>query len=443
MTDLNGEKSLCGDCGELAPPGATQCPACLSHRIITHPEINSLSIAHIDCDAFYASVEKRDNPDLQDVPVIVGGGQRGVVTTACYIARTYGVRSAMPMFKALKACPEAVVVKPDFSKYTAASRAVRAQLDTLTPLVEPLSIDEAFLDLTGTEKIHNGTPAQTLVRLQQRIARDVGITISVGLSHNKFLAKLASDLEKPRGFSVIGVDETQTRMAAMPLGKIWGVGQALEARLSKDGMRTVADLQALERDELIRKYGTMGDRLWHLAHGIDRRSVTPSRASKSVSSETTFNDDVFDLTELTERLWPLCEKVSMRMKDKALAGRVACLKLKSADFKSVTKRATLADPSNLARTLFHACAPLLSSAFQGGTGYRLIGTGYADLVPADTSPQSEMFERQEHKWARQENAVDSIREKFGTEAIASGRAIRKTTSSNATQNRGQSKKTPF
>ena len=197
-------QTLCRDCGRRPHPDAEACPACGSARVLRHGELHDLSIAHLDCDAFYAAIEKRDRPELRDRPVIVGGRHRGVVAACCYIARTYGVRSAMPMFKALEACPEAAVIKPDMKKYTAVGGEVRAMMLGLTPLVEPLSIDEAFMDLSGTESLHRASPATTLAKLARQVEDELSITVSIGLSYNKFLAKIASDLEKPRGFAVIG-----------------------------------------------------------------------------------------------------------------------------------------------------------------------------------------------------------------------------------------------
>src|ERR671911_2269195 len=214
---------FCRDCLTLsASPLAARCTACGSPRLLRHKERDSLAIAHVDCDAFFAAVEKRDDPTLADKPVIIGGGKRGVVSTACYIARTYGVRSAMPMFKALKACPDAVVIRPNMEKYKVAGREVRRLMAGLTPLVEPVSIDEAFLDLSGTELVHQGPPALTLARFARRVEREICITVSIGLAPNKFLAKIASDLEKPRGFAVIGKTEAREFLAPRPVGLIFG-----------------------------------------------------------------------------------------------------------------------------------------------------------------------------------------------------------------------------
>lgn len=413
--------ALCLDCGALAREAAAgPCSACSGRRIIRHPELLTLSVAHIDCDAFYASIEKRDNPALADRPVIVGGGVRGVVTTACYIARTYGVRSAMPMFRALQACPEAVVVKPDFAKYSSVGREVREMMEQLTPLVEPVSIDEAFLDLTGTGRVHKMPPAAALARLQRDIKREIGITVSVGLSFNKFLAKTASDFDKPNGFSAIGESDAQSTLARLPVSAIWGVGAVMAGRLDADGYRSIADLQRADAASLARRYGELGMRLADLSHGRDRRRVAPSRETKSVSTETTFNADTGDLKSLEDILWRLSERTSARMKAKKLAGRVVTLKLKTADFKTITRRATLTRPSNLARTAFDAAKPMLA-ACAGRRAFRLIGIGFSDLAPETVTEQGDMFAGDNEKIRREETAIDAIRKKFGDSAIALGR----------------------
>lgn len=425
VAEMSGSATLCLDCGASAnqTPGS-KCPACGGRRIIRHPELHSLAIAHVDCDAFYASVEKRDDPSLADRPVIVGGGVRGVVTTACYIARTYGVRSAMPMFQALKACPDAVVVKPNFAKYAAAAREVRDMMEALTPLVEPVSIDEAFIDLSGTSRLHRLTPAEALAKLQRDIRREIGITVSIGLSFNKFLAKTASDFDKPNGFSVIGAGEAKNVLAPLPVSAIWGVGAVFARRLNSDGLATIGDLQRTEPTILARRYGEIGLRLAELSQGRDRRPVAPSRETKSVSAETTFNVDIRDLKELEDILWRLSERTASRMKAKNLVGRVVTLKLKSPDFRTITRRATLARPSNLARTAFEAARPMLATAWNG-RAFRLIGVGYSDLAPDAALAQTEMFNGDEEKFRREESAIDAIRRKFGEDAIALGRTYAK------------------
>lgn len=421
MADFVGAPALCLDCG-AAPnqPRATACSACHGKRIVRHPELASLSIAHIDCDAFYASIEKRDDPALADRPVIVGGGERGVVTTACYVARTYGVKSAMPMFQALKACPGAVVIKPDFPKYAAAAREIRSLMEQLTPLVEPVSIDEAFLDLNGTRRVLRKIPAAALAELQRDILRKVGITVSIGLSVNKFLAKIASDLDKPNGFSIIGAHEAKAILAPMPVAVLWGVGAVFSRRLNADGLFTIGDLQKTDPSILARRYGENGLRLAALSQGEDRRRVSPAGKSKSVSAETTFHVDIFDRQELEDRLWPLCERVASRMKAKNYAGRVVMLKLKSADFRTITRRTTLPQPSNLARTAFDAAIEMLADCRER-RAYRLIGVGYSDLCQDARAPQADMFGDAEEKTRREEEAIEAIRKKFGDSAISSGR----------------------
>ncbi len=312
--------AFCRDCLSKAGGSDRRCPHCHSPRLARHAELHQLSIGHVDCDAFYAAVEKRDNPDLKDKPVIVGGGVRGVVSTACYVARIHGVKSAMPMFKALKLCPEAVVVKPNMKKYAEVGREVRSLMQALTPLVEPLSIDEAFLDLSGTERLHGCSPAISLAALMNNIEKSLGITASVGLSYNKYLAKVASDLEKPRGFSIIGKQEARTFLADKPVRLIWGVGNAFQEQLLRDGIATIGQLQEMDRDVLMRRYGVMGARLYYLSRGEDVRQVSSHDPSKSISSETTFNSDIADYDTLERILWRLAERVSTRAKADGQSG---------------------------------------------------------------------------------------------------------------------------
>jgi DNA polymerase-4 len=416
--------TLCRDC--LTPfdgPGP-RCPACRSPRLLSHPELATLSIAHIDCDAFYASVEKRDNPALRDVPLIVGGGHRGVVSTCCYIARIRGVHSAMPMFQALKLCPDATVVKPRMEVYVTVSRQIRALMEELTPAIEPLSLDEAFLDLSGTERLHGHPPAWLLARLVQRIEAEVGVTASVGLSHNKFLAKIASDLDKPRGFSVIGRAETAAFLRDKPVRMIWGVGAAAQEALHAAGIRTIADLLRWDRKDLGQRFGQMGDRLWHLARGEDRRRVQRDVALKSISKETTFNEDTSDRDLLDGHLWRLAEQVADRAKARDLAGRTVTLKLRRAAFTLLTRRQSLREPTQMADTLYRAARELLDQVAEPGP-FRLIGVGLSDLCPdalADRTP--DLLDPAATRRAAAERAADAIRAKFGPDAIVKGRALR-------------------
>lgn len=425
---MTGEEAatLCRDCGTRGFAGSVQrCPACGGPRLQRHPELHTLAIAHIDCDAFYASVEKRDNPALLDRPVIVGGGHRGVVSACCYIARLYGVRSAMPMFKALKACPEAVVIRPEMKKYVAVGRQVRTLMQALTPLVEPISIDEAFLDLSGTEALHGGSPAQSLVRLIRRIETEVGITASVGLSYNKFLAKVASDLDKPRGFSVIGRAEAVEFLGSKPVGLIWGVGAALREKLAADGITLIGHLRGLDERTLVRRYGAIGGRLHRFARGEDARTVTPDSPTKSVSGETTFDTDIADPDELARRLWPLCETVARRLKASHLAGRTVTLKLKTSGFQTKTRSRRLADPTQLADRLFRTGEAMLrDEAVAAPTvKYRLIGIGVTDLSEDRTADPPDLLDPAGNRRAKAERAIDAVRAKLGADVIGTGRSL--------------------
>ena len=422
--DADGFCRTCFSPFSFGADSARVCSVCGGRRITTHPELFSLSIAHLDCDAFYAAIEKRDDPSLADKPVLIGGGVRGVVSTACYVARTYGVRSAMPMFKARQACPDAVVIKPNMAKYAEVGRAIRKMMLDLTPLVEPLSIDEAFMDLTGTSRVHGSPPAVTLAKLQARVQDELGVTASIGLSHNKFLAKIASDLDKPEGFSVVGVAETKAFLAKLPVTAIWGVGKSFSSKLKADGLSSVGQLQQMEASLLGKRYGEMGLRLARLSRGDDTRAVKTERETKSVSSETTFNSDISDVRWLEDMLWELCEKVSARMKASNFEGRVVTLKLKTADFKTITRRITLDKPANLARTLFAAAKPMLHDAADG-KAYRLIGVGFSNLSFASEHAAPDLFGDDDERVAAQEKAIDAIREKFGKSAVKAGRSLRR------------------
>lgn len=410
------ERGFCRDCLALQKAAGTRCDACGSPRVVRHAELYELNLAHIDCDAFYAAVEKRDRPELRHRPVIIGGGKRGVVSTACYIARIRGVRSAMPMFKALEACPEAVVIKPDMEKYAAVGRQVRAMMQSLTPLVEPLSIDEAFLDLSGTAKLHGKPAAMVLADFSRKIEAEIGISASIGLSYCKFLAKVASDLAKPRGFSVIGKQEALEFLASKPVTVIWGVGKALSATLEQNGIRTIGQLQTIERTELMRRYGVMGDRLYHLSRGQDDRRVEPEHDVKSISSETTFDSDLAAFDDLIPILRALSEKVSRRLKAADIAGHTVVLKLKGSDFKSKTRNRRLSDATQLADRIFTTGLELLRKETDG-TRYRLIGIGVSDLGAPTTADPPDLIDAQARKRALAEGAIDTLREKFGGKPV--------------------------
>lgn len=415
--------ALCRDCLATFDGGA-RCPECGRPRVLSHPELFTLSVAHMDCDAFYASVEKRDDTELANKPVIVGGGRRGVVTTACYIARIKGVRSAMPMFKALKLCPEATIVRGRMDVYVDVSRQIRAMMEELTPSVEPLSLDEAFLDLTGTDRLHGAPPAILLARLARRIESEIGLTISIGLSHNKFLAKIASDLDKPNGFSVIGKAETLDFLAKKPVKLIWGVGAVTREALEKTGIRTFEDLRRWDKTELHARFGSGGDRLWHLARGEDYRRVNANAPMKSISNETTFGEDTADPDILDGHIWRLAEKVTDRAKAKGLAGRVVTLKVKQHNHKVLTRRQALRDPTQIGDRLYHTARDLFDQVADKGP-FRLIGVGLSDLSSeAGADLSGDLLDPGADRRADAERAADRIKARFGKDAILKGRALR-------------------
>ena len=415
-------KAFCRDCFWQGEDPVRRCPSCASPRIVAHEELSALAIAHMDCDAFYASVEKRDRPELRDQAVIVGGGRRGVVTTCCYIARIKGVRSAMPMFKALKLCPEAVVIKPDFSKYRFESRRILGMAGELTPLIQNLSLDEAWMDLSGTERLHKALPALTLARLQARIEAETGLTVSIGLSANKFLAKIASEIDKPRGFSVIGGAEAEAFLAPKPVRILPGVGPAMVASLEKAGFRTVGDLARADLKVLAERFGSHGLRLSRLAHGQDSRPVNPSEERKGISAETTFNEDLSALADLEDVLAELAEKVARHARSDGLAGRVVTLKLRTTDFRIHTRRRTIPVPTQTAKTLFGVGRELLAKEATGRP-YRLIGIGLAELIEAE-AVEDDFFAGDERRALAGEKTLDAIRARFGAGAVTSGRIFR-------------------
>jgi DNA polymerase IV len=410
---------FCRDCLADSPHSALRCRGCGSPRLVHHPQLASFAIAHVDCDAFYATIEKRDNPALRDRAVIVGGGKRGVVATACYVARTFGVKSAMPMFQARRLCPDAEVVPPNMAKYAAVGREVRALMFKLSPLVEPLSIDEAFLDLSGTERLHGMIPAQSLARFASEVESRIGITVSIGLSDNKFLAKIASDLDKPRGFSVLGQDEAKAFLAPKPVTFIWGVGKVFGETLARDGYRTIADLQRADETDLMRRYGVEGQRVARLARGVDQRFVSPDRETKSVSAETTFARDLSDLRALERLLWDLSERVSARLKAKSIAGTTVTLKLKTADFRLRTRARSRPAPTQLAAAIFD-CGRELLVREADGTKFRLIGIGVSGLGDAEGADPADLVNQRAQRSAAAEHAVDRLRGRFGDDAVIRG-----------------------
>lgn len=411
---------LCRDCTAFAASDdERRCAACGSAALVAHPDLYRLAIAHIDADAFYAAVEKRDRPDLADRPVIVGGGRRGVVTAACYVARRFGVRSAMPMFKALRLCPEAVVIRPDFAKYAAVGRALRERMLALTPLVEPLSIDEAVLDLTGTEAVHRAPPAVALAQFARAVERELGLTVSIGLAPNRLLAKLAAEREKPRGFSVIGEREARSVLAPLPVSALPGVGPKAAARLAAAGTATLGALAALAPDEARARLGPHGPDLVRLARGEDDRAVVPDRRPKSISIETTFERDLSDLPSLEKALWRLADGLAARLTAKGHAAAGVVLKLKTDRFVTRSRHARLAFPTQLAEVLFEAARPLLAREV-GEVRYRLLGLGAEPLAPAEAADPPDLADPERARRKARAEAIASLRARFGPAAVRRG-----------------------
>ena len=416
--------ALCRDCLHAAEGAFARCPACGSRRVVAHPDLFRLTVAHVDCDAFYASVEKRDRPGLLTKPVIVGGGRRGVVAACCYLARTSGVRSAMPMFKALGACPDAVVIPPDMAKYAREGRRIRTMMEALTPLVQPLSIDEAVLDLRGTEALHGASPAVVLARFALAVEREVGVTVSIGLAANRLMAKLAAERDKPRGFAVIGADEAAGWLAPQPVSVLPGVGPAMAKRLVAAGFSTLGQLAALAPKEAAARFGEDGPALAARARGEDSRAVTPERETKSISAETTFEADLSGREALEAPLWRLCEKLARRLKEKGFAAAGVTLKLKTAAFATRTRAARLPQPTGLPEVLFAAARPMLAKEADG-TAFRLIGIGAQPLAPATEADRGDLADPEAPRRAARWAAVEALRARFGEGAVLKGRALPK------------------
>jgi len=425
QTETNHAPTLCRDCSHFIDRGTKKGRknSCQHRRKITHPEIRDLVIAHVDCDAFYAAVEKRDNPALIHKPLIIGGGSnRGVVSTACYIARMNGVRSAMPMYKAKKLCPDAVILPPQMRKYQKVGQQIKDIMRSLTPQVEPLSIDEAFMDFSGTERLHGRPAAIILSEMANHIEEEIGVSVSIGLAPNKFLAKLASDMNKPRGFTIIGESDKREILAEMPISRIYGVGKKTAASLARDGLSMISQLQTMDESTLAKRYGEIGLRLYYLSRGEDRRRINSKRKSKSISSERTLSRDLIDKDALEKILWKLCENVSLELKEKKMAGQTVTLKLKTSMHRIITRSRTVDTPTQLAVTIFEIGQDLLAPLLNG-TPYRLIGIGISHFGKLAEADAPDLLEPDRTRKADVERAMDALRSRFGKETIKKGRVI--------------------
>ena len=426
IDELPKPQGVCRACARTIAAPARRCAHCASPRLLFHPELHELTIAHMDCDAFFAAVEKRDHPEWRDRPVIVGGGARGVVSTACYQARLFGVHSAMPMFRAKRACPQAVIVRPDGKKYAALARRLRARMRALTPQVQPVSIDEAYLDLRGTRRLHRQSPAQVLARFARELEDEFDLTVSIGLSHNKFLAKLASERDKPRGFFVIGRRDCRAFLAALPMQELGGVGRATLAYLRRRGVERLGQIQAMSEDEALQRFGKMGQHWWLRAHGIDEREVRAEpEPAKSLSTETTFAADIREPSELERRLWLLCEKLALRCRTAQLAGSTVVLKLKRADFRLTTRHHSLGSATRMERVIFAAARPLLRKLLesQPAARWRLMGVGLSALVPMAEADLPDLGDPHRGRDLKLQTAIDGVRSKFGAQSLIVGRSL--------------------
>ena len=410
---------ICRDCYVVSKEISEICKKCHSPRTLSHKEISKLYIAHIDCDAFYASVEKRDNPALKNKPVIIGGGSRGVVSTACYIARTKGVKSAMPMFKAKELCPEAVVIKPNIKKYKNVSFEIREIMKKLTPLIEPISLDEAFLDLKGTYRLHKKVPALILVELVKDIKIKTGINVSVGLSFNKYLAKVCSDLDKPKGFSIIGKSEATSFLKDKPVNLLWGVGSKFKKRLNSEGIINIGQIQKMQDKELVKRYGAIGYHIYQLSRGKDNRKIQSNRKIKSISHETTFQKDTNNKKELEKVLNNLSRKVSDRSKLLGVGGKTINLKLKTKDFKLITRSITFPDATQLHTRIFKNAKKLLYDNLNNSK-YRLIGVGISELIEEKLCDLDSLIDIKSNNDKKIEVALSKLRNKFGDNIITKG-----------------------
>lgn len=414
--------TVCRECFKTFNEKKEFCNKCYSANLISNNEIENLNIAHVDCDAFYAAIEKRDNPKYKNFPIIIGGGKRGVVATACYIARTRGVKSAMPMYRALKLCPDAIIIKPNMQKYKKASKVINNLMKEITPLVEPLSLDEAFLDLSGTSRLHKKIPAVLLAELSKKIQKKVGISVSIGLSYNKFLAKICSDIDKPRGFSIINRLEAQSFLKDKPVEVIWGVGNTLKSKLNNDGIRTIGQIREMDCSELIVKYGSIGSHIHKLSNAEDVREIKPYRKVKSISHETTFEKDTNDEVFLKKILWSLCEKVSDRAKEKGLGGSTINLKIKTKDFKLISRSITIEEPTQIAEIIFQTSKLLLFREIKKNK-FRLLGVGLSNLKDSEICDLYDLINTNSNKEKNIEFAIDAIRNRYGVNLIKKGRSI--------------------
>jgi len=382
-------------------------------------------IIHADLDAYYASVEERDRPELVDKPVIVGGTpeKRGVVAAANYIARQYGVHSAMPAVTAHRLCPQGVFLPPRIDYYAEVSGQIQEIFERFTPLVEPLSLDEAFLDVTGSEHLF-GPAVEIGRKIKEAIRQELRLVASVGVAPNKFIAKIASDLKKPDALVVVELDKVQEFLDPLPVERLWGVGKQSSKVFQRLGIRTIGQLRQWPLDTLQARFGSNGEYLWQLAHGIDDRSVVPEREAKSISHETTFAQDIADMEVLRAWLVELTEQVGCRLRRHGLRGRTVQLKVRFADFSLITRSYTLPEPTDITDELWRAADELLCQRLPAGhLAVRLVGTGVSGLDNTGLA-QGMLFDQEDRqKQARLDTVADQLKHQFGSEALRRGSSL--------------------
>lgn len=383
-----------------------------SRQVTTGPVDDSATpILHVDMDAFFVSVELLKRPDLRGKPVLVGGtAGRGVVSAASYEARRYGVNSAMPMSLALQRCPNAVVLRGDYASYTEYSRRVMHLFEEVTPLVEKLSIDEAFLDVSGARRLH-GSPAEIAWGLRRRVHDETGLTCSIGVAATKFVAKVASSRAKPDGMLVVPADRTLEFLHPLPVSALWGVGKVTEESLTRIGLRTVGDVAAMPADALARALGpALAAKLAHLSMGVDARDVVTGREEKSIGHEVTFGYDLTDLEQLRRELLRLSDDVAVRLRRAGVVGRTVVLKLRYGDFRTVTRSRTLGEPTDVARRIYDEASAALGELAGDGARIRLIGVRAEQLRPSGSGA---MLWDPDEEWREAERTIDEVTARFG------------------------------
>jgi nucleotidyltransferase/DNA polymerase involved in DNA repair len=385
-------------------------------------------ILHVDMDAFFAAIEQREHPDYFGKPLIVGadpmrGKGRGVVSTCSYEARKFGVHSAMPISQAYKLCPQGVYVPPNGALYSQVSKDIFKLFFEFTDLVEPLSIDEAFLDVSGCIKLF-GSVREIGKKLKYRIYETQALTASVGIALNKFLAKIASDLEKPDGMVIVEEDKIQEFLDPLPLSRLWGAGKKTIEKLNKEHIYTIGDLAKLPGEILKQKFGKQGQHFFHLSRGLDNRPVTPGHEVKSVSNEITFSNDLYDMDILREALLHLCEKVGYRMRQKKLNGKTIQLKLRYEGFDTITRNKTLSDNTANTEIIFNIIWKLFECNYDKRRKVRLVGVGMSGFKEK-TDRQMSLFDKIDNKTSNLDEVEDLVRKKFGKNAINRAEGMRK------------------